>query len=353
MRTSLNAAIVAVSVLCTEHTSEAFTASRGPGRWMSQKRASGSSSTSPPARFPTSVESATMDGASFVASTSAPHHIAPAHEAPTFVKPQAPSVTDDVIAVPEPMPWGESIDKTSPLLFLDFYLHHLQEMEGLSGLTEVTGSMPPQFHYSENPKKKARLINRVFKSDRFRKIRVLYYDGGPNTQVFNALWYPRPEYDMPVLGIDLLAFARKKHLTVIDCQPLHKGSDLADHEIDATDTLRDIKARYPELAGQMSSKFYDETQFFSKEMIFARFEDEKIVPEKLYPAFKEYLASYMGMMDRATPNDGTRLDVLDRQREYDVYSAERDPATGMFASIFGKEWADEFVYDHLFSLSTS
>ena len=43
--------------------------------------------------------------------------------------------------------------------------------------------------------------------------------------------------------------------------------------------------------------------------------------------------------------------VLDRQKAYDTYSAERDPATGLFAAMFGKDWADGFVYDFLFSLA--
>lgn len=43
--------------------------------------------------------------------------------------------------------------------------------------------------------------------------------------------------------------------------------------------------------------------------------------------------------------------VLDRQTAYDTYSAERDPAAGLFASMFGKTWAEDFIYDFLFSRS--
>jgi hypothetical protein len=43
--------------------------------------------------------------------------------------------------------------------------------------------------------------------------------------------------------------------------------------------------------------------------------------------------------------------VLDRQKEYDTYSAERDPATGLFAAMYGADWANDFVHDFLFSMS--
>jgi len=36
---------------------------------------------------------------------------------------------------------------------------------------------------------------------------------------------------------------------------------------------------------------------------------------------------------------------------YDAYSADRDPATGLFTAMFGGEWANDFVHNFLFSLS--
>ncbi|GMI22084.1 hypothetical protein TrCOL_g10608 [Triparma columacea] len=229
---------------------------------------------------------------------------------------------------------------------MDFYKHQMSVMKDLPGLREVTGNIPEEYHEAVNEKKKCRLYNRVFESDHYRKIRILYYDGGPNTQVFNSLLYPRYEHDLPVLGIDFLAFGKKKHLTVMDFQPLHDS-----HVVDFEPTLQSIKSNYPELGGKMSSKFYDETQFFSPELLFARFEDPSVVHEKLLPAFTEYLSYHIDMIKTNKPNPAIANQIYEKQREYDIYSAERDPATGMFAGMFGKEWADTFVYDHLFELS--
>lgn len=43
--------------------------------------------------------------------------------------------------------------------------------------------------------------------------------------------------------------------------------------------------------------------------------------------------------------------VYERQRAYDTYSADRDPAVGLFAAMFGEQWAEDFVHGFLFSLS--
>jgi hypothetical protein len=103
----------------------------------------------------------------------------------------------------------------------------------------------------------------------------------------------------------------------------------------------------------MSSKFYDETQFFSKEMLFARFEDGTIVNKDLFPAFTSYVTTHVNMVKTTPPVTDIHdiQQVLDRQTAYDTYSAERDPAAGLFASMFGKTWAEDFIYDFLFSRS--
>ncbi|MEO0988042.1 MAG: dihydrobiliverdin:ferredoxin oxidoreductase, partial [Cyanobacteria bacterium J06639_14] len=36
------------------------------------------------------------------------------------------------------------------------------------------------------------------------------------------------------------------------------------------------------------------------------------------------------------------------QKDYDQYSAERDPASGLFSSYFGHEWSERFLHEFLF-----
>jgi 15,16-dihydrobiliverdin:ferredoxin oxidoreductase len=201
----------------------------------------------------------------------------------------------------------------------------------------------------ENAKKKARIVSMCASSKEYRKIRMTYYDAGDNTQVFNSVWYPDPAYNLPVLGIDLLAFNRKKYLAIVDFQPLHQKEE--DHSQTYEHILRPIKEKYNSLKGRMSSKFYDETQFFSQEMLFARFDDESIVSNDLFPAFKSYVEAHLKLVLSTEPKPSEVDFVLKRQKEYDTYSAERDPATGLFTAMFGAEWANDFVHNFLFSMS--
>jgi len=250
------------------------------------------------------------------------------------------------------MPWtdtmGES-DHPDPLLYMPFWEWQLEHMKDSLTNLKADESSLADFGYMDNEKKKARIINQCYSSDEYRKIRMTYYDAGDNTQVFNSVWYPDPKYNLPVLGIDLLSFNRKKYLAIVDFQPLHNNEE--DHALTYEHRLKPIKDHYESLKGRMSSKFYDETQFFSQQMLFARFEDESVVSDDLFPAFQRYVKLHNKLIKEVEPDLEGQEAVLDRQREYDTYSAERDPATGLFAAMFGKEWADDFVFDFLFSLS--
>ena len=59
---------------------------------------------------------------------------------------------------------------------------------------------------------------------------------------------------------------------------------------------------------------------------------------------------YWELTDKGPSGDQTmaaeRIQQL--QIDYDRYSAERDPAHGLFTSHFGKDWSDRFLHQFLF-----
>lgn len=252
------------------------------------------------------------------------------------------------------MPWKSSIDPKYPeedLLYMPFWEWHMSFMkENLTNLRVMPCTNgKSDFSYNENTQKKARIVSLCASSSEYRKIRLTYYDAGENTQVYNAVFYPDPKYNLPVLGIDLLAFNRKKFLAIVDFQPIHENEE--DHAMTFEDRLEPIKEKYENLKGRMSSKFYDETQFFSQQMLFSRFEDESIISNELFPAFQSYVKTHLDLIREVDPAESDVDMVLQRQKAYDTYSAERDPATGLFTAMFGEEWAMDFVHDFLFSMS--
>ena len=154
------------------------------------------------------------------------------------------------------LPWTESIDRNRELVYMPMLAKQLEVMAQLGMVEEP---LPESFAYRTSTVKPARIGNVCFHNDRFRKVRLTYFDAGDSVQVFNALWYPKFEYDMPMLGIDLISLGKGRVLTVVDFQPLHPT---ADYHAKHIAPLTAIRNKYPDLQGTLSGKIYDDTSFF-------------------------------------------------------------------------------------------
>ncbi|MDJ1176184.1 15,16-dihydrobiliverdin:ferredoxin oxidoreductase [Roseofilum capinflatum] len=199
---------------------------------------------------------------------------------------------------------------------------------------------------SSRGKHPATIQSWCYQCPELRKIRYTYIDGGEASQVFNSVIYPSYEYELPLLGIDFLSFGKHKILVVMDFQPLFRHPDYLETYIQPMKGVRD---RYSNLAQNLEMKFYDANQYFSPYLLFAK-TDAETVQTKLFQAYKDYLNLYWELLDRAQPlTDPTAIErIRTAQRDYDQYSADRDPASGLFSSYFGHEWSERFLYEFLF-----
>jgi 15,16-dihydrobiliverdin:ferredoxin oxidoreductase len=181
----------------------------------------------------------------------------------------------------------------------------------------------------------------------FRKIRYTYIDAGASAQIFNSVIYPSHRYDLPLLGIDFLSFGQVKNLIVLDFQPLFQDDAYLEKYIYP---LKSLHARYPDLAQGLEMKFYDANQYFSKYLLFAK-TDAETVRTRVFAAFKDYLELYWQLLEAAALlTDASEIQrIAKAQKDYDQYSADRDPASGLFSSYFGHEWSEQFLYEFLFT----
>ncbi|MEO0532463.1 MAG: 15,16-dihydrobiliverdin:ferredoxin oxidoreductase [Cyanobacteria bacterium P01_A01_bin.123] len=180
----------------------------------------------------------------------------------------------------------------------------------------------------------------------FRKIRYTYIDAGTTSQIFNSVIYPSHQFELPLLGIDFLSFGQVKNLIVMDFQPLFQDQAYLERYIYPLKVLHD---QYPDLCQGLEMKFYDANQYFSQYLLFAK-TDAETVSTRVFEAFKDYLELYWQMVDAAEPL--TEPDAIQRvvqaQKDYDQYSVERDPASGLFSSYFGHDWSERFLHEFLF-----
>ncbi|MCA1904170.1 MAG: dihydrobiliverdin:ferredoxin oxidoreductase [Cyanobacteria bacterium M5B4] len=216
-------------------------------------------------------------------------------------------------------------------LFARFELRSRPIPPGLEAKTSNRGKHP------------ATIRSWCYECDQLRKIRYTYIDAGTSAQIFNSVIYPHPRYELPLLGIDFLSFGQVKNLIVMDFQPLFQSQEYLDKYIYPLKSLHD---RYPDLCQNLEMKFYDANQYFSKYLLFAK-TDRETISTRVFQAFQDYLSLYWDLLDRATVVADPQV-IIQAQQNYDQYSADRDPASGLFSSYFGHEWAERFLYEFLF-----
>lgn len=231
-------------------------------------------------------------------------------------------------------------------MYQPFLLHLRQSLSQRFELQNRSIPAGLELRVSDRGKHPATIQSWCYQCPELRKIRYTYIDAGVSAQIFNSVIYPSHHYDLPLLGIDFLSFGQVKNLIVMDFQPLFQDEAYLAKYIQPLKALRD---RYPDLAQDLEMKFYDANQYFSKYLLFAK-TDAVTVKTRVFEAFQDYLNLYWQMLSEAEvldrPADIRR--VAKAQTDYDQYSADRDPASGLFSSYFGHEWSERFLYEFLF-----
>ena len=184
----------------------------------------------------------------------------------------------------------------------------------------------------------------------FRRWRTTSLDAGENLQVLNSVAYPVYEKDQPIMGIDLLWFGKRKRLVaVLDFQPLIQDHLYFDHYFQE---LESLKNQYPEFNSKQEMFAYDSKQYFSPWVLFCKGGISQ-AQETLPLIFSSFLDLYWKIQSKSR-NKALALTVEEIENlhvNYDKYSAEKDPAHGLFTGFFGKDWSDKFLHEFLFPSS--
>ncbi|KGG13618.1 MULTISPECIES: 15,16-dihydrobiliverdin:ferredoxin oxidoreductase [Prochlorococcus] len=181
----------------------------------------------------------------------------------------------------------------------------------------------------------------------FRRWRVTRMDIAGKLQVLNSVAYPDYANDQPIMGIDLLWFeTSKKLVAVMDFQPLVQEKVYFARYYNE---LKLLKKKYPEFTNQDTVRSYDLNQYFSPWVLLLKgTQGEKY--SSLPIVFTSFLQSYFRLFQNSHLEESyiKYNKVKELHISYDIYSAQRDPAHGLFRSYFGKEWADRFLQEFLF-----
>lgn len=234
--------------------------------------------------------------------------------------------------------------------FLDYAIATLKEQIDLKPYP-----IPPGFDRKEGMmgkgKKQEKVVttSHAFCSAKLRQIRAAHVQGGNSLQVLNFVIFPEPNYDLPFFGADLVTLPGG-HLIALDMQPLFR--DDLEYQKKYTEPILPIFQEYQQHLA-WGGDFPAEAQpFFSPAFLWTRPQETEVVETRVFAAFKDYLQAYLTFVNKAQPiGDREKLAaILQAQKRYINYRAEKDPARGMFTRLYGSEWTEEYIHGFLFDL---
>ena len=207
------------------------------------------------------------------------------------------------------------------------------------------------FGSSSNPKKVI-LETWGLKTEKIRQARCACLQAGEITSVMNLVISPFNNYDLPFFGADFVTLPNG-HLIALDLQPALKDDIV--HTQYFLGKLKSIHANWQSKLPSGGDIPLEARQYFSPGFLWSRIplgaEGDQLISEIIKPAFDDYLDFFLNLVINAKRISTERsLKVLNGQKEYMRYRAEKDPARGMLRGFFGNAWTESYINNILFDL---
>ena len=207
------------------------------------------------------------------------------------------------------------------------------------------------FGSSSNPKK-VFLETWGLNTEKIRQARCACLQAGEITSVMNLVITPFNNYDLPFFGADFVTLPNG-HLIALDLQPALK--DDINHTQNVWDKLKPIHSKWQSKLPSGGGIPSEARQYFSPAFLWSRIplgeEGDKLISQIIKPAFNEYLNCFLDLMiDAKMISKERSLKMLNGQKEYMRYRAEKDPARGMLRGFFGELWTERYINNILFDL---
>jgi phycocyanobilin:ferredoxin oxidoreductase len=213
-------------------------------------------------------------------------------------------------------------------------------------------AMPAELGYVEGKLEgeRLRIENRCYQTPQFRKLHLELAKVGEMLDILHCVMFPRPEYDLPMFGTDLVGGRGQISAAIVDLSPVMPQ--------ETPDPQGLFRARLPQgystVLGALPKPSFAQPRalpewghIFSEFCLFVR---PATPDEELY--FVERASSFLEahcQLALATPATPEQRDlILAGQRNYCMQQQQNDKTRRVLEKAFGKDWAENYMTQMLF-----
>lgn len=214
--------------------------------------------------------------------------------------------------------------------------------------------MPAELGYVEGKLEGEKLTieNRCYQTPQFRKIHLELAKVGTMLDILHCVMFPRPEYDLPMFGCDLVGGRGQISAAIADLSPLSvDGADTEGARVMPGEYACALK-ELPAINFSSPRELPDWGDIFSEFCIFIRpSSSEEALFLKRVKTFLEIHCTQALAAQPVSPKQQSQL--MAGQRYYCTKQRQNDKTRRVLEKAFGSDWAEHYMTTVLFDLPES
>jgi phycocyanobilin:ferredoxin oxidoreductase len=209
--------------------------------------------------------------------------------------------------------------------------------------------IPQDLGYVEGSLEGERLVieNLCHQTPQFRKIHLELAQVGKNLDILHCVMFPRPEYALPIFGVDIVCGGGNISAAIVDLSPVQSDRSLPAQYLDRLNQLTRPEFSQPRELPVWGNIFSDYCLFVrpvgaAEELAFLQ-QVAKLLEIHCQIALQTPSLTLPEQIDQ----------VLAGQQQYCERQQQNDKTRRVLEKSFGVEWADRYMKDMLFDTVTA
>ena len=204
--------------------------------------------------------------------------------------------------------------------------------------------IPEDLGYVEGSLDGEKLIieNRCYQTYQFRKLHLELAQVGNGLNILHCVMFPRPNYPLPIFGVDLVGSQKGIGAAIVDLSPINSQHILSD-------SYRNVLANLPDVKFSQPRDLPEWGDIFSEFCIFVRLVDTR--EERLFlQQVEHFLTLHCQIALSTSPvfSSPQLAEILAGQHNYCIKQQQNDKTRRVLEKSLGQAWTDRYLTTMLF-----
>jgi phycocyanobilin:ferredoxin oxidoreductase len=229
-------------------------------------------------------------------------------------------------------------------------IHHLADtiLSHWQTLSLSPYPLPEDLGYIEGKLEGEKLVieNRCYQTPQFRKLHLELAKVGNNLDILHCVMFPKPEFDLPLFGCDIVAGRGAVSAAIADLSP-------ANPELQLPEDYKKELAALPRRSFSQIRELPQWGDIFSEFCLFMRPSNAQEEEQFIF-YINDLLSFHCERAQQSQPVSAFRISQnIAGQHYYCTKQQQNDKTRRVLEKAFGQEWAEKYLTQVLFDLPTS